>query len=239
MYGAKDEGIGSARARVARTFPTGSTLAVGGHCRIWSFGREGGEPNPRARLSDWISTFDPGLPGLSSEWVSYPGVFAHGEVDAGTRLLAESLLAAPPVERVLDFGCGSGVLGGLELAGGASHVDLLDVDTVALAAAGQNVPAAHALLHDGLPAAVDPPYDRIVTNPAIHAGKAETRSIVERLVLDAPQVLTRKGSLWMVIQKRFKPGSLLAESFRDVQLRAETPVFGVWEARRLQRQRSR
>lgn len=232
LYGAKDEGIGSAPGRVDDLFPTGSALAVGGHCRVWSLARAGGTAAVRPHLDDWLLTFDPEIAGIGDSWASYPGVFAHGEVDAGTRMLAEALTRAPAVERVLDFGCGTGLLGALQRSDvPEACLDLLDVDAVALAAARRNVPGAGTLLADGADDLVGP-YDRIVTNPSIHDGKAETTAVVEDLLRAAPRLMTKKGSLWMVLQKRFAPEPLLAAVFRQVQVRAEDRLFRVWEGRR-------
>ena len=41
-----------------------------------------------------------------------PGVFSHGRLDAGTRALLEVMRRFPVAgRRVLDFACGSGVIG--------------------------------------------------------------------------------------------------------------------------------
>ena len=232
LYGAKDEGIGSAPGRIEGIWGSREALGIGGHCRVWSLRREREVPL-RGEPDDWVDHFDPGLKGLSASWLSYPGVFAFGELDAGTRLLADALPAGPEDGSVLDFGCGVGLLGALQQVSASSvAVDLLDVDAFAVAAARENVPDANAILGDGLGAVSGRTYDRIVTNPPIHRGKSETLDIMARLIDGAPAVLTKRGSLWLVTQKRFPAGRLLEERFRQVWIRAEDPVFRVWEGRR-------
>jgi len=234
LYGAKDEGIGSAPARLEGHFVSGGALEIGGHCRVWRLQpRAKPEVPARTELTDWALHFDPGIGGLSVDWVSYPGVFAHGDLDAGTRLLAESLEKVQGVRRVLDFGTGTGVLGALHQAAvDHAEVDLLDSDAIALEACRRNVPGANVLLGEGLSGVEGRTYDRIVTNPPIHLGKAETLDIVSELISEAPGVLSKRGSLWLVIQKRFALAQPLGESFRDVDVRAEDATFRVWEAAR-------
>ena len=146
------------------------------------------------------------------------------------------------MESVLDFGAGTGILAALERMRGAS-VTCLDVDAIALRAAGTNVPDAMLILGDGLGPAVPgngaPRYERIVTNPPIHLGKAESLDAVGQLVTLAPEVVRKRGSLWMVIQRRFAVGPMLRECFRQVDVRTEDDVFRVWEARRPIQGRSR
>ena len=141
LYGAKDEGIQSAERVMGELFARVETVAIGGRCRVLR-GMKVDHP-VRASLGDWKTDLALHHTELPPTWVSYPGVFAHGRLDDGSRLLLDSLPHFPPGSRVLDYGCGSGVVGyvlrkrvaGIELV-------LLDVDAVALEAAGENVPGA-------------------------------------------------------------------------------------------------
>ncbi|MGH8691414.1 MAG: 50S ribosomal protein L11 methyltransferase [Burkholderiales bacterium] len=68
-------------------------------------------------------------------------------------------------ERVLDYGCGSGILAIAAARLGAAHVDCVDLDPDALDTAAANARAngvrLNAMLPDALPAAV---YDIVVSN---------------------------------------------------------------------------
>ena len=48
--------------------------------------------------------------GFQLEFVTSSGVFSHKRIDNGTRLLVESMVL-PSEGRVLDLGCGYGVIG--------------------------------------------------------------------------------------------------------------------------------
>ena len=76
-------------------------------------------------------------------WATYPGVFAAKRIDEGTALLIGVLPPLRADARVLDYGCGSGVIGASAAARApAIALDLLDNDSVALEAARENVPGA-------------------------------------------------------------------------------------------------
>lgn len=231
IYGAKDEGIGSAARRIEPLFGPVQTLATGSHCRVLAATRPESTPGLRDRLADWRVEVALEVPDLPTPWVSYPGVFAHGRLDAGTRMLLEAL---PPIAggaRVLDFGCGSGVIGAVIAARTPdAHVDFLDVDAVALAAVTENLPGARTILADGLDEMDDREYDFIVSNPPYHAGKAETTRTVEAFLADAPRVLASGGGLVMVVQRRLPLEEPLRASFKTVRILDEDATYRVWEA---------
>jgi 16S rRNA (guanine1207-N2)-methyltransferase len=83
------------------------------------------------------------------------GVFAHRELDEGTRLLIESMRISPTA-RVLDWGCGYGVIGivAAKLAT-RGRVTLVDSDIRATRLAQQNIELngienAEVILGDGV-----------------------------------------------------------------------------------------
>jgi 16S rRNA (guanine1207-N2)-methyltransferase len=117
------------------------------------------------------------VPGLGT-FASWPGLFAHGHLDPGTALLLEHLPALSG-RSVLDFGCGIGVLSAAALAGGASRVDAVDVDALAVHATRHNVPQAHVHLADGVPPGG--PWDLILANPPLHTGHGTDDSMLTEL----------------------------------------------------------
>jgi 16S rRNA (guanine1207-N2)-methyltransferase len=236
VYGAKDEGIQGALGPLEDLFADPETVAIGGHCRVLKGVRRAGDANVKAALDQWRSLVSLDHPDLPSRWVSYPGVFAHGRLDDGTRLLLGALPSLPRGARVLDYGCGSGVVGYVALNRGEEvAVELLDVDAVALEAARENLPDCRSHLHEGLPPEGFGPYDAIFSNPPFHRGKVENPELIVSLIRGAPALLGRRGMLVFVAQRRLSLEAALDGSFHEVTVLAEDSTFRVWKGRRPKR----
>ncbi len=132
---------------------------------------------------------------------------------------------------MLDYGCGSGVIGAAMVAFEPSvALDLLDADAVALEAARENVPGARVLLGATLAATGSRRYDAILSNPPLHAGAAEDHALLEQLVAEAPRHLKPGGLLQIVVQRRVPLDRLLAKRFATVTLPAQSSRYRVWRA---------
>jgi 16S rRNA (guanine1207-N2)-methyltransferase len=163
--------------------------------------------------------------------VSYPGCFAAGRVDEGTTLLLSVLPPLAPGARVLDYGCGTGVIAGAALGLEPSlRVDALDNDAVALEAARENVPHARRVLGIRVADAGRRDYDAILSNPPLHSGIAEDRRALERLVSEAAEHLIPQGCLQLVVQRRVALDRLLARHFPQAEAVAQTGTYCVWRA---------
>ena len=131
------------------------------------------------------------------------GVFSRSNLDRGTELLLEALEVGP-CESILDLGCGYGVVG--IVAGRLSdggHVVLTDVNERAAELARTNIGAngirnAEVRLGDLYAPVEGILFDHILCNPPIRAG----RSVVDRIVSEAPARLLDGGSLWLVARTR-------------------------------------
>jgi 16S rRNA (guanine1207-N2)-methyltransferase len=230
VYGAKDEGIQAALVPFGDIFTETDTVAIGSRCRVLKGVRGAEVSGLRGSLDGWRNREPLDYPGLPAEWISYPGIFAHGRLDEGTRLLLDALPPLSPGARILDYGCGSGVVGYVAWSRGEEVVvEMLDVDAVALEAARENLPRGRIHLHEGLPSAEVGPFDAIFSNPPFHRGKAEDPEMIVSLVRGAPALLRRKGSLVFVAQRRLPLVGALHRSFRDVAVLAEDSTYRVWK----------
>lgn len=232
VYGAKDEGIGSADRVMEELLPDVETVATGNRCRVLMARRPDEILGLRGSLIDWQVPLEYGLPYAPGPWISFPGVFSHGRLDPGTRLLLDHLPKIPPHGRILDYGCGTGIIGAVAGSRGEDiQIELLDVDAVALQAARKNVPGARTFLLDGLPDDRPRRYDAIISNPPFHRGKAEDPSLLQSLLEGAPALLNPRGVLCLVAQRRFPVKETLEEGFREVDRLAEDSIYRIWRGR--------
>lgn len=158
--------------------------------------------------------------GRTFRFTSAAGVFARRGVDRGSRLLLDAL-PLPLAGRLLDLGCGYGVLGIVATAL-SPGVDLTMVDinarAVALAAhnAEQNGVGARVLRSDGFAALAGERFEAIVCNPPIRAGN----QVVDALLAGGAAHLAAGGRLYFVAQTK-QGGRSTAEraarAYRDVR----------------------
>src|SRR3546814_7988841 len=124
--------------------------------------------------------------------ISLPGVFSHGRLDVGSALLLEHLDDLPN-GRVLDFGCGAGILGAtLKRRYPQSNLLLLDVDAFAIESSRRTL-AAHGLEADVIAGAGIDAAPRhlaaIVSNPPFHQGVHTSYRASEALIERAAEHL--------------------------------------------------
>lgn len=133
------------------------------------------------------------------------GTFSRAGLDHGSRLLLQEVLAYPLKEgaRILDLGC---AWGALALIFGSYREDCVlegsDVNPRAVEMAQANAQALGQerisfLVADGI-AEGQGPYDLILCNPPIRAGK----KTCFRLYREAHAALKEGGALWVVIRKK-------------------------------------
>ena len=137
-------------------------------------------------------------------------VFSADGLDLGTAVLLRS--SAPPADatRLLDLGCGWGVLAvALATACPSAVVDAVDVNPRALALTADNA-RAHRVgerVRALTPDAVEPDvlYDEIWSNPPIRIGKDALHDL---LMTWLPR-LTPAGAAYLVVQKNLGADTLI------------------------------
>jgi 16S rRNA (guanine1207-N2)-methyltransferase len=134
-----------------------------------------------------------------------PGLFARRGVDAGT-LAMLSCVAFNPDDKVLDLGCGYGVVGIVAArTAKPENVFLVDIDEVAVRTAATNLESngaagATVALSDGFRDFHETGFTKILSNPPYHADFAVPKHFIEkgfnRLVLGGSMFMVTRRELW-------------------------------------------
>jgi ribosomal protein L11 methyltransferase len=89
------------------------------------------------------------------------GTGTHPTTRMCLKWIAEHPKAWP---RVLDYGCGSGILAIGAALHGAQHIDAVDIDPAAVGATQANAHANSVVVHSGLPEAAQGGYELVLAN---------------------------------------------------------------------------
>jgi len=185
-------------------------------------------------LDKWLITYPLSVRGVTLRIASLPGVFSHGHIDVGTRFLIESLDLSS-ASRLLDFGCGAGVIGAfVNIFKSDCLVEMVDSNALALEAARRtmkinNLPD-HYIYPSDIFSGVHGKYTQIVSNPPFHRGVETDYHVVEAFIRGAADHLDRGGSLWIVANRFLKYPALIAKHFGQCRLVAENRQFRVYAA---------
>ena len=150
-----------------------------------------------------IKTINFEVNGITMNLLTDNGVFSKNKVDEGSLAFLKVILPLDLGNNILDLGCGYGTIGlTLAVAKKEARVTLADVNTRALALCKRNADAYNlgqrvTILQSDIYEKIEGPYDSIVVNPPIRAGKKVTYAMYE----GAKQYLIDGGSLFIVIRK--------------------------------------
>lgn len=159
-------------------------------------------------FEDWIVTWQQDVAGQTLTLCSLPGVFGHGKLDKGTDILLNQLsqhrfMSDVASARILDFGCGDGIIALWLHNKTGARITALDDSVLALKAteltfaANQVSDAVTVIASNGL-GEVKGRFNYVVTNPPFHSGVNTDYSIAESFFMAVKQHLTLNGELFVV-----------------------------------------
>ncbi|MGW0335558.1 methyltransferase [Streptomyces sp. NPDC003011] len=168
--------------------------------------------------------------------VNHAGVFCADRLDIGTRFFLQHLPGTKG-NRVVDLGCGNGVVGtAVALADPGAEVLFVDESFQAVASAEATYRANGAPGHaefrvgDGLAGVPAESVDLVLTNPPFHSHQATTDATAWRMFTGAERVLRPGGELWVIGNRHLGYHVKLRRLFGNSRLVAGDPKFVVLTA---------
>lgn len=183
-------------------------------------------------IQDWYKTYQVTAGQSRFTVKSLPGVFSHGEFDIGSQLLIESL---PKLKgKVLDFGCGAGVLGAyMKHQNPSIELEQCDVSALAIASTKATL-AANDLTGNVYPSDIysdtSNNYQFIVSNPPFHSGLDTSYNATETLLAESPKHLTAGGELIIVANSFLKYPPIIERSLGNCATINKTSKFSIYHA---------
>ena len=163
------------------------------------------------------------------------GVFSKSRVDEGSLAFLKVLLPLNLTGKILDLGCGYGTIGlTIAMFNKDARVDLADINKRALALCEENAKMLGlsqrvTCLQSDIFENIEGPYDSIVVNPPIRAGKKVTWAMYEGSL----QRLIDGGSLYIVIRKNQggpSASKYIESLFGNVELLKKDKGYYVYKA---------
>jgi 16S rRNA G1207 methylase RsmC len=166
----------------------------------------------------------------------YPGVFSKDKIDDATRFLLENIHLRTGENKILDWGCGNGVIGKI-LSGKDQTRDVyfLDDNVMAVESVRKNVKNGHIFWEDDLSVLNEFGFDVVITNPPFHFEYENDISVSLHFFEKASGHLKKGGRLIVVANRFINYKTHLVKWYEDVQIVSEIEKFVVYECRGLGR----
>ncbi len=232
VVGAVQEGVKGALDETRRVCGRAGVVSrKGGYHAVLAYAPEPGISPPLVSFDARRIQVD----GQSTELFSCVGVFANDRLDGGAAALINAMVVTPGT-KVLDLGCGTGLVG---LAAARRGARLVATDVSARAVAGtrrtlaaNGYPNVLAHLCPGAAAVPDGSVDTVVTNPPFHRGHDTSFEVSQLFVRESARVLRPGGQAYLVANTFLDYRPWLEQHFASVAVAAEDLRFRVWSARR-------
>lgn len=234
LVGEKKEGIATAAKSLSDFCSDVEKIDMARHCQLWR-GQIKGDMQQPFELSHLVEISSLELSGQQLQVASLPGVFSHGRLDQGTELMLESMSHFSS-GRVLDFGCGCGVVGAFtKLRKPAATLVLADCNALSIYCSRKtlelNALEGEVMATDGW-SDLRGRFHAIITNPPFHAGVDTYYATTENFIKQSGQNLIPGGYLTLVANAFLKYPPIIEQVFGHCRVLMENTRFRVYQAQK-------
>ncbi|MFB1016328.1 MAG: 16S rRNA (guanine(1207)-N(2))-methyltransferase RsmC [Alteromonadaceae bacterium] len=200
------------------------------HCTLFS-GQFNNKYQP-FNFDDWFNHYQITIADVSLTIASLPGVFSQDGLDVGTRVLLSNL-PNNLSDKVLDFGCGAGIIScfiGKRYPD--IHLSLLDVSALALSSAEKT------LALNGLTGLIFPSnslsevtgkYQHIVSNPPFHQGVKTNYLATETFLKNIKKHINKNGSITIVANSFLRYQEIMDNAISKSKVLAKKSGFTIYQ----------
>jgi len=167
----------------------------------------------------------------------FAGVFSREKLDIGSRVLLKHLPETTEKQKLMDLGCGAGILGTIAAKQNPSlNVSFSDESFLAIESAKMTFEkntsqTANYFITDVLEGVEDRDFDHILCNPPFHQQNVQTLSIANKMFRQSARKLKSNGELRVVANRHLKYRPMLNQYFKRVKIISDDPKFVVWLAK--------
>jgi len=174
-----------------------------------------------------------------------PGVFSQEKVDKGTQVLLDNL-PRKIKGRILDFGCGAGVIGTyISKHFEFEDMEMIDDDFLAVKSCQKNIednktPYTECFASDGLEKAnMEERYTWIISNPPFHQGVKTHYNVTEKFLNQVKDYLKLSGKLLIVANEFLNYEVTLKEHFKGITVIANERGYKVIQCEGIMRKKTK
>jgi 16S rRNA G1207 methylase RsmC len=164
----------------------------------------------------------------------YYGVFSAQKIDLATQFLLKHLIVSTHHQKILDLGCGNGVLAQrARQLNPSSEIYLTDDNLLALESAKLNLgssPKFHYYFTNHLKEFDDQFFDLVISNPPFHFEYENNIEITLSLFKEVERVLKPGAEFVLVANKHLNYKTHLASIFSSVETIAQNNKYIVYQA---------
>lgn len=172
------------------------------------------------------------------EIINHAGVFSRDSLDIGTRFFLQHLPDEDKYQRIIDLGCGNGVVGLMAAERNPSaELTFVDESFMAVASASENFNAAFANTRTGSFLATDclqgiekNSADLILNNPPFHQQNVVGDFIALQMFREAKSVLKKGGEIWVIGNRHLGYHQRLKKLFGNCSTVASNKKFVILKA---------
>jgi len=236
LVGEKKGGIQSAEKLTKELFSCCQKADAARHCLLFVGLFQPERLSDTFNLQDWFKKYQITVEGIELTIASLPGVFSQQKLDTGTSLLLSNL-PKNMSEKILDFGCGAGVIScfiGKKFI--ESKLSLIDVSALALTSAQESL-TLNGLSGETFPSnslsAVTEKYDYVVSNPPFHQGVKTHYQASEDFLMGIKKQLNKRGNITIVANSFLRYQPIMQAHIGNTHVITKDKGFTIYQAQLL------
>ncbi len=174
------------------------------------------------------------------ELTNHANVFSRESLDIATRFFLDHILASKKPLKIVDLGCGNGLLG-IVAAQRNPSAELLFVDESYMAIASAKInfktvfnTSRHAefMITDCLAGVAENSVDLVLNNPPFHIHNAISSDVARQMFYESKKVLKNGGELWVIGNRHLNHRNTLKRLFGHCDIVASNSKFVILKTKK-------